>query len=165
MLFWQLLERLQAGHALPLVRGAAAGLRHGAGRLGEAELAALLDGHLRGGVAPAEAVALLRGLLGTAREAAWQQPRLLQALDACLSGWDEAAFVAVLPELRLAFAEMTPKETERIAQAVAGLHGQAGLDGLVQHGLDAESVQLGLARSAQLLERLRADGLEGWLQP
>ena len=60
-------------------------------------------------------MAFLRGLLQTAREAAWQQPALLGVLDKLLREWDEEAFVASLPELRLAFAEMTPKETDRIA--------------------------------------------------
>ncbi len=163
-LFWQLLVHLQSGHDLALIRGAAAGLRYCAGQLDEAGLETLLGGHLKGGVSPSDAVAFLRGLLGTAREAAWQQPRLLDTLDARLRDWDEAAFVAVLPELRLAFAEMTPKETDRIAQAVAGLHGEQDLGRLVRHDLDAAAVQLNLARSAQLLERLRADGLQGWLQ-
>lgn len=163
-LFWDLLDHLQSHHDLALIRGAAAGLRHGGGRLDDTALQALLAGHLQGGVTPAEAVAFLRGLLSTAREAAWQQPRLLDTLDARLREWDESAFVAVLPELRLAFAEMTPKETDRIAQAVAGLHGQGDLGRLVRHDLDAAEVQAHLARSAQLLKRLRADGLEGWLQ-
>ncbi len=162
-LFWQLLEHLQATHDLRLIRGAAAGLRYCAGQLDEAGLETLLAGHLQGGASPGDAVAFLRGLLATAREAAWQQPRLLDAIDARLRDWDEAAFVTVLPELRLAFAEMTPKETDRIAQAVASLHGQDQLGRLVSHELDADAVQRNLARSAQLLERLRADGLQGWL--
>jgi hypothetical protein len=60
---------------------------------------------------------------------------------------------------------MTPRETDRIAEAVARLHGQRDLGRLVQHDLDAEAVQRHLAASTQLLERLRADGLEGWLTP
>ena len=164
-LFWNLLEHLQAAHALSLVRGAAAGLRYCAGHLDEHGLERLVSGHLQGGLRPAEAVAFLRGLLGTAREAAWQQPRLLEALDARLRDWPDGEFVAVLPELRLAFAGMTPRETDRIAEAVAGLHGQRDLGRLVHHDLDAEAVQRHLAASAQLLDRLRADGLEGWLTP
>lgn len=164
-LFWHLLESLQASHARSLVRGAAAGLRFGAGQLDEPGLECLVAGHLQGGTAPAEAVGFLRGLLSTAREAAWQQARLLTAVDACLRGWSDADFVAVLPELRLAFAAMTPRETDRIAEAVAGLHGQAELGRLVQYELDAAAVQAHLGASVQLLERLRADGLEGWLQP
>ncbi|MDY0745761.1 DUF5682 family protein [Paucibacter sp. R3-3] len=163
-LFWQLLEYLQAQHDLSLIRGAAAGLRHCSGQLDAAELEVLLGGHLQGGVSPGEAVAFLRGLLSTARETAWQQPRLMEALDGRLREWDEAAFVSVLPELRLAFAEMTPKETDRIAQAVAGLHGRDGPGPLVRHDIDAASVQLNLGHSAQLLERLRSDGLGAWLQ-
>ena len=93
------------------MRGAAAGLLYGAARLSDAELASAVDGHLNGLMPARDAVAFLRGLLQTAREAAWQQPELLAVLDRLLLQWDETGFVAALPELRLAFAEMTPKET------------------------------------------------------
>jgi hypothetical protein len=71
--------------------------------------------------------------------------------------------VANLPELRLAFAEMTPKETDRIAQAVAGLHDEASLGRLVRYDVSAEQVQANLATTQQLLNVLRADGLGAWV--
>lgn len=162
-LFWALVDELREGNELPFVRGAAAGLAYGAGRMSEAALGTAVDGHLNGLIAPRDAVSFLRGLLQTAREAAWQQPALLSVLDRLLAGWDEADFVANLPELRLAFAEMTPKETDRIAQAVAGLHGQSDLGRLVRYDLSAEQVQANLATTQHLLDVLHADGLDTWL--
>ncbi|MBL8471811.1 MAG: hypothetical protein KF778_17555 [Rhodocyclaceae bacterium] len=162
-LYWSMLAAMAAEHALPLVRGAATGLLYGAGRIAEAEMARAVAGHLNGSLASKDAVSFLRGLLKTAREAAWQQAALLQLLDELLQGWDEPAFVSALPELRLAFADMTPKETERIALAVAGLHGQSGLGPLVQYDIDAGELQAHLALSQQLLEQLRADGLAAWI--
>ena len=162
-LFWALVGSLQAGHDAAFVRGAAAGLAYGAGQLAEPALATLVQGHLQGLAQPHEAVAFLRGLLHTAREAAWQQPALLQVLDTLLSAWPDADFVANLPELRLAFAEMTPKETDRIAQAVAGLHGAAELGRLLRYDISAEQVQAHLATSQQLLEVLQGDGLAPWV--
>ncbi|MCC7248071.1 MAG: hypothetical protein IT473_05560, partial [Lysobacter sp.] len=118
-LFWRMLHDLQRAHDAAVVRGGALGLRYSAGQADDAELADALNGHLRGMLPAAESVAYLRGLLQTAREAAWQQPALLDALDALLRDWTQGDFVANLPELRLAFAGMTPKETDRIAAVIA----------------------------------------------
>ncbi len=164
-LFWEMVAGLQANHEAALTRGAAAGLLYSAGRLSDEALGEILAGHLQGLIAPQDAVAFLRGLLQTAREAAWQQRSLLQVLDATLQGWDETTFVANLPELRLAFADMTPKETDRIAEAAARLHGREDLGRLVRHDLSAEQVQTHLQASRLLHETLAADGLEGWVKP
>jgi hypothetical protein len=162
-LFWALLEDLNRHHDAPLVRGAAAGLLYGADRLSDTELALALDGHLNGLLAPKEAVTYLRGLLQTAREAAWQQPALLRALDGLLRQWDEGDFVALLPELRLAFAAMTPRETDRIAEAVAELHGVAELGRLLRYDLSAADIQRHLELSRTVTEILAADGLAEWI--
>lgn len=161
-LYWEMVANL-LGHESALIRGAASGLLYSAGRLDETALASTLNGHLNGLSQPPEAVSFLRGLLQTAREAAWQQPELIGVLDRLFSGWDEAAFVAILPELRLAFAEMTPKETDRIAEAVTTLHGGVALGSLTSHTLSADDVQANLLLSQRLTELLQADGLQGWL--
>ena len=83
-------------------------------------------------------------------------------LDTLLQQWDDAAFVATLPELRLAFAEMTPKETDRIAEAVAKLYGADDLGRLVHYDLSAEQLQANLALSAQLKVLLTQDHLARW---
>ena len=162
-LFWALLEYWRTQHDLALVRGAAAGLLYGVGQLDEQALAAAVEGHLSGLSQPKEAVAFLRGLLQTAREAAWQQPALLKALNGLLGRWEEAGFVAALPELRLAFAGMTPKETGRIAEAVAQLHGAQDLGPLVRHDLSEAQLRANLVLSQTLREVLNADGLGSWV--
>ena len=164
-LYWALVEQLAASHDAGVVRGAATGLAYGSGRLDEAALGAALAGHLDGLLPPAEAVAFLRGLLGSAREAAWQQADLLAVLNRLLARWDEDTFVAMLPEMRLAFAELTPKETDRVAQAVATLHGDAGLGTLVNTTITATELQAHLALGRRLDEVLVADGLAAWGTP
>lgn len=164
-LYWALIEELSTGNDSAFVRGAAAGLSYGAGRLSDTALGTALDGHLNGLIAPRDAVSFLGGLLQTAREAAWQQPALLSVLDRLLASWDEADFVANLPELRLAFAEMTPKETDRIAHAVASLHDAATLGRLVRYNVSAEQVQANLLVTQQLLDVLQADALGAWVSP
>ncbi|WP_280152675.1 DUF5682 family protein [Piscinibacter sp. XHJ-5] len=162
-LYWDMVGALRHANDSALLRGASAGLLYSAGRLGEDALGAELNGHLSGMAQPRDAVAYLRGLTQTAREATWQQPALLQVLDVLLAQWDEPAFVAVLPELRLAFAAMTPNETDRIAGAVAGLHGMGDLGPLVHRDLAEDEVRAHLALSETLREVLAADGLSDWL--
>jgi Family of unknown function (DUF5682) len=162
-LFWRMLHDLQQHHDAAVVRGGALGLRYSAGQADDAALAETLRGHLRGLLAPQEAVAYLRGLLQTAREAAWQQPVLLDVVDDMLAQWPQAEFVANLPELRLAFAGMTPKETDRIATAVAERHGVGELGQRVHYDLDESDLQQHLRVSQTLREVLAADGLDAWL--
>ncbi|HEX7816611.1 DUF5682 family protein [Dyella sp.] len=164
-LYWQMIEQLHGEHPAAVIRGACAGLLYLSGRLDEDALGRTLAGHLGGLRDPKDAVGYLRGMLGTAREAAWQQPAVLASLDSLLHGWDEAAFVTNLPELRLAFSSMTPKETDRIAGTVAAMHGAQDLGSLVDHSQDEAQVQAHLRLSATLREVLAADGLDTWWSP
>lgn len=161
-LYWALVERLAAHSDAPSVRGVSVGLLYSAGRVAAAQLAIFLTGQFTGASEPPRAVGFLRGLLRAAREAAWQQPELLQALDAMLSGWDEAAFIDVLPELRMAFADLTPRETDRVGEAVALLHGAQHLGNLVNTDVGEAQLKVNLALSHTLLGVLQADGLGGW---
>jgi len=140
--------------------GAAAGVLYGEGRLTEEELVALAAGFLGGTSGdPRRSAGFVRGLLATAREAAWQVGGLVRALDARFGGWDDGAFLGVLPELRLAFADLTPREVARVADAVAGLHGGAALTGLVQTDVSEADALLAAAATRRVRESLAADGL------
>ena len=101
-------------------------------------------------------------LVQTAREAAWQERGLLASVDSRLESWDAETFIAHLPELRLAFAGMTPQETDRIARAVAGLHGAEELGRLLLRDVDEESVARHLAVSRAAAALLARDGLQAW---
>lgn len=164
-LYWQLIARIHGEYDVPVVRGAATGLLYSAGRLDSAELAGQVAGHLAGGVAPADAVGFLTGLLATAREAAWQESELLAGLDRRLAGWDAETFVAHLPELRLAFADLTPRETDQVASAVAKLHGRDDLGSLTERTVCAQEVQRNLEAAAEVAALLDRDGLAAWSRP
>lgn len=161
--YWQLVGRLADQHPAALVRGAAAGLCYSSGRLGSADLGRAVNGHLAGTVTAAESVGFLRGLLMTAREAAWQELELVSRLDGQLAAWDAGTFVAHLPEMRLAFAGMTPAETDRVARLVARLHGLEELGALIHRDTDETAVQHHLLVSRTAADLLARDGLGGWV--
>ncbi|KAB2808934.1 hypothetical protein F9L07_17840 [Pimelobacter simplex] len=161
-LYWAMVERLRTDHDGALVRGAAAGLLHVAGRLDAADLGGAVTGHLDGTVGASEAVAFVTGLMLTAREAAWQGSALLDGLDERLRAWDDATFVRHLPDLRLAFASLTPLETDRVAAAVAGRHGLGTLATPARRDVDADDVQALLAVAGEVAVLLERDGLSAW---
>lgn len=161
-LYWHMVRTLAETHDQPLIRGTTVGLLYSAGHLDAAGLAAALTGHFIGAREPRLAVAFLRGLLHSARDAAWQQPELLSSLDRLLSTWSDEDFVEVLPEMRLAFAALTPRETDRVGEAVAGLHGEQTLGQLVNYDVGETQLAANLALSGSVLAVLEADGLRDW---
>lgn len=143
------------------VIGAASGILFGEGRMPESELVSLALGFLSGTSAdPRRGAGFVRGLFATAREVAWQVAGVVEAIDARFGGWDDESFLGVLPELRLAFADLTPREVARVAEAVAGLHGEE-LTGLVRHDLSEADVLLATQVTRLVRESLKADGLIG----
>jgi hypothetical protein len=161
--FWTRVEELRRGHDRPLVRGAAAGLASTAGRLSLDDLTRDAAGHLASSIPAKDAVAFIQGLFATAREAVWQASGLVEELDGRLTGWDEPVFLRALPDLRLAFADLTPRETDRVAEIVAALHGGVRPDVGVRHDIDEQTVAANLALSQMIADVLERDGLGAWI--
>ncbi|GAA1910047.1 DUF5682 family protein [Nocardioides marmoribigeumensis] len=166
-LFWSVVSAHLTHPTSALLRGAATGLLWSAGRADDHALAAAAGGHLGGAVPPPEAVGFVTGLVTTAREAAWQSPALVTALDDTVRAWDDDTFVEHLPHLRLAFASMTPRETDRLAGQVAVLHGLtpgAGLELTAELPTAADDDLRRFAdASALVADLLRRDGLARWV--
>ncbi len=149
--------------ANPAIRGAAAGLLWGDGALDGAVLATMLSGHLAGARADAAAGArFLRGVLRAARSACWQVPEVIRALHETLGSLDEAPFVALLPHLRLAFADLTPRETDLVALAAGAIAGGARIGTSAPVGVTQADVVRGLRVDLRVREQLGRDGLDGW---
>lgn len=159
--FWSLVDALRRHHDRAMVRGAAAGLASTAGRLSPDELAREVAGHLASSIPPEEAVGFVRGLFTTARETVWQDVRLVEELDGRLTGWDQQTFLRTLPDLRLAFADLTPRETDRVAEIVAGLHGEKP-DVAVRRDVDERAITEAATLSQLVVEALERDGLQHW---
>lgn len=147
----------------PIVLGGAAGVLYSAGRMPMAALVTLTAGHLdHAAAAPAQGVGFLRGLLHTCREVTWHESELIAALNARLEHWSEAEFLKVLPELRLAFADLTPRETDQVAEIAAQLHGKSDLGSLVHMDISEADLQRGLAGEQFVQQVLEQDGLTHW---
>jgi hypothetical protein len=88
----------------------------------------------------------------------------VRILDERLKHWDDHAFLQILPELRLAFSELTPRETDRVAAAAAGLHGAATLGNLVNYEIDEKDLAFNVALNEALCACLNEDGLGAWIE-
>jgi hypothetical protein len=161
--FWARVAELRDKHDRPLVRGAAAGLASTAGRLSLDDLTRDVAGHLASSIPARDAVAFIQGLLATAREAGWQASGLVEELDRRLADWSDATFLRALPDLRLAFADLTPRETDRVAEIVAAQHGGVRPDVGVRHDVSEQAVAANLALSQLVAETLERDGLGAWI--
>jgi hypothetical protein len=146
------------------IAGGVAGLLHSAGRMSTEELDALAVGSLVGISDSERRVGFLRGLMKTCREAAWQNASLLSSLDGMLTEWDEREFIAALPSLRLALADLTPRETDRVAALVADLHGEQSLGEVIHLRMTEGELERNRRITAAVLDSLKADGLAGWLE-
>jgi hypothetical protein len=162
-LYASMVDTLRLHHPNALLRGACTGIVHVAGGLEAIDIAATVQGYLLGALPVQQAVDFLRGLFATAREAAWQEDGVIAALDRALATWDEDAFVGALPALRLAFAELTPRETDRVAGQVGTLHGGEAPRLRAEYQASASDVQTHLEASVLLRGVFAADGLAAWV--
>jgi hypothetical protein len=165
-LFLGLLESAPTNPRCPaLLLGGVVGILHGAERIDEPALLRLLSGALGAVVVnPGDQTAFLTGLLRTARELAWQLPGLTESVDRLLAGWTEEEFLERLPHLRLAFAELTPRETDRVAKVVSGLHGGEAVPWLGAGGLGAADTVAFARIESELVRAMTADGLGDWMK-
>lgn len=164
-LFWQALEHVLSQTATaPLLRGAAAGLLHAAGRMDTEYLMTLTKGALSPAVGDgARQVNFLTGLLKTSRELAWREPQLAGAVEDLLQSWSEEEFLLRLPHLRLAWSNLTPRETDRVAGLVATRHGVDSLQHARVATFSEGDMMQALRVSVAVEQALRDDGLDAWL--
>ena len=143
----------------PTMRGGAVGALHVDGQMTNEELVRRVGGHIE-----QDGPAFLRGLLATNRPCLWQVVALLEALNSTVCAWDESQFVRLLPELRLAFANLTAREADLVAQTVAKQVGAKTVPALSVSGAAPEDLLLGAALNQRITETLTRDGLAEFLQ-
>ncbi|MCC5850001.1 MAG: hypothetical protein JJU29_18090 [Verrucomicrobia bacterium] len=105
----------------------------------------------------------LRGLLHTRRELAWLDEPLMCALIDIIQDWDAATFARSLPELRLAFSDLTPSETDRAARLLARLHDAPQFTNWYAPTVNEALVQRCIHFAARLETVLAQDGLSHFL--
>ncbi|HKS54614.1 MAG TPA: DUF5682 family protein [Steroidobacteraceae bacterium] len=163
-IFWTALAPLPVQQPCePMIAGAAAGALYSIGRWSEAQLAAAFVGRMTGRKDGKAATAFFRGMAVAAREALWQADGVFAALREIVENVDDGEFMRLLPELRMAFAGLAPRETDRLAAVVARALGTDTLGSLVNYQVSEALVARNLQLSEQIAAILRRDGLADWL--
>lgn len=124
--FLEALEELIAQDPIhPALHGAALGLLYGGAPEKKSLAVQTAAGYLRGTHdQKLRAAAFLQGLFRTARDLLLVDDIQLASIDALLCELEDEEFIALLPQLRLAFSYFTPTETNRLGRQAAALHGQ-----------------------------------------
>ena len=68
----------------------------------------------------------LVGLFALCRELTWNNEALMESIHQCMASWSDDEFYRCLPDLRLAFAQHTPQETNRAAALIARISDTGG---------------------------------------
>jgi hypothetical protein len=89
---------------------------------------------------------------------------LLQAVEAMFAQWDDAEFLKRLPYLRIAWSDLTPRETDRVASLVAEKHGVERHDVAPVSAFREEDAMHALAVFSRVERSLVSDGLGAWLE-
>jgi len=166
LFFEPLRAQLLDPKAPALLAGGAAGILHSADRLDETELLQMLSGFLNSAaVQPGGQMEFLIGLLRTCRELAWRQPALVETVEKLMAAWSEEEFIERLPHLRLAFADLTPRETDQVAGVVAELQGGQKLGHLARPEISEAEMMAALRLNAAVKKALELDGLGDWIKP
>jgi hypothetical protein len=158
------LERIVAApDAAPGVASAAAAHLFIEGHWSETRLAERLKASFGHGAVASDAVRALKGIMSSAPELLLTQAGLRRDVSAIFAGWDEQAFIAFLPDLRQAFAQLKPQETAILADALAGMSAGGHMALAETHYAATEAdMMAGAGLEATLNECLQRDGLLQW---
>ncbi|MEQ1695266.1 MAG: DUF5682 family protein [Hyphomicrobiaceae bacterium] len=164
--FDEVIERLTGVAMAPVLSGAVAALAYLAGTRDGTFLADRVRGGLNGAyLQPADKIAALNGVIAMARELLWRVPGLIEEIDDSVAGLDDSRFLECLPDLRLGFSALNPREIDEVACRVATRRGAAPdrLTVDVVYDISEDAVAANLALSLALRDQLTADGLSAWL--
>ena len=109
----------------------------------------------------ATTVPLLAGTLRSRPVACYGSfPRCSCESTKCCANWDDDHFVRLLPLLRLAMADLTPRETDRVAKHVAEMLGTESLQLTSLPDMTVEEMLRAVDVNRLVRATLQAEGLE-----
>lgn len=120
-LFYDACASLHAGQVAPQVRGGAAAILTVSGTWSPAHTSAALAATFAlAHTAPQSIADYMQGFLRIAKTWMLASPQHLEQLSAVLAAWSEEDFLSALPSMRLAFAQLSGRETDALARVLAG---------------------------------------------
>lgn len=139
-------------NAVPLLNGAVDALRYLGDAIDERTLDDNLSNVFSQGSDPELAIRYFVGLMRTAPELIIKTPRLIDKLNGMISQWDDDRFLHVLPDLRFAFSQLTPKQNATLANAIAE---QCGFSEPEMHLWQTDFTEQEMLQTMQLNQKLQ----------
>ena len=85
-------------------------------------------------------------------------------LNHLIASWDNDTFIALLPDLRLAFTQLKPMQTNELAQQISDLYGVSSMEVTHYQGqLSEADMMQGVTLNQQLEKILAEHGLHDWI--
>ncbi|MEN3347673.1 MAG: hypothetical protein V7632_1308 [Bradyrhizobium sp.] len=161
------LRNLMSAQLDPQLTGAVIALAALVNVIDEVEAGRLLSAALAGAFErPGDAIRTLSGVMALAPQLLVNDSSVITAIDDLFGAVDDQDFLDLLPQLRMAFAELSPQETDKVAAIVAAAHGASEDDlALLQQVPDARVLADHLVLSERLRSQWQQDGLAAWLEP
>ncbi|HGN1705128.1 TPA: DUF5682 family protein [Providencia rettgeri] len=162
--FYQQLNRCEGRlNQTPLLKGAVDALRYLGDKIDESVLTQEIQRAFSAGSDPELAIGYFIGVMRTAPELILRIPLLIDLLNQLLSEWEDGRFIQVLPDLRFAFSQLTPKQNAQMAQHVAkNLAIEAQALTLHQTQFNEKQMMQVVQLEQQLQAQLTQAGLQGW---
>ncbi|MCP4220487.1 MAG: hypothetical protein GY765_38015 [bacterium] len=142
------------------VEGATCGLLQGMNHMEETEIVRRAESYFfAAGEVFFKAAAFLKGLLATGRDILLCRKELLTGLDFLVNNLEEDRFLAILPNLRLAFSYFTPTEIQEVGEKVAEKYGLTAKTLLKGQAVNPAEVTLATTLDKEVNARLEGYGL------
>lgn len=161
-LFYEALKKLLQEEVPAALEGCIRGILYGSGRSEVSEIERVCYGYMAGTHEKLMLGAkLLRGLFFTARDLVFVGEAFIRMIDSFLEKLSEEDFMAVLPELRMAFCYFTPREIDEIAKKAAIHHGIEGKELLALQEVSPFTYKYGRELNDTVLEKMQQLDLAG----
>jgi hypothetical protein len=111
----------------------------------------------------ADQIRILTGVMKVAPALLWTEPQILAAVDDFLTNVSETDFFNLLPGLRLVFTELSPRETDRLAESLTEIAGGRAADFAARTAQVSQSeADIGRVFEQEFRATLEHDGLADW---
>lgn len=164
--FYQTVQRLRPDwQELPSIIGIIDALGFVDNQLNEQQLGEQLANYFAVGASAEYSVAYLSGLMNAVPSLFLRYQGLTQRFNQFIEQCEDEQFIAILPDLRLAFTRLKPMETAQFAEQIAqmtGVHQQ--FLATHQHHIGESEMLAGVQLNQQLHELLQQQGTLSWLQ-
>ncbi|SHO44075.1 DUF5682 family protein [Anaerocolumna xylanovorans] len=154
-LFYEALKKLLQEEVQAGLEGCIRGILYGSGLSEVSEIERVCYGYMAGTHEKLISGAkLFRGLFFTARDLVFVGDSFITMIDSFLEKLSEEDFMAILPELRMAFGYFTPREIDEIARKAAVHHGIEGKELLALQEISPFIYKYGKELNDTILEKM-----------